>query len=548
MAEKPKFGHEAFSKYAESIVAHEQYSGMPDVYGKKKTIQWEAPSNRASGEFQYTHRDRLEWWKRKAASVGISTSENNWISRTAKTIHPFKKKPCKNCGMELYIAYRYPNRMLIDRIKKLSFVPADFDISPIEDICALIERLHVNFGDRIFGELPRILSTTSISVPATANSVDGWKRYIIDSYVPQEPATLSPGAMSNAPDRFDGFHSFNRCCRGSADKGRSKENLQTYSTDRRTFEYWVDGDWVAADKLMALVRSSAIFQNENCFNYTTFGSHPVPCQADHIGPISLGFTHRPEFQLLCRSCNSAKNNRMYASDVFQLIKAEHAGERVVSWFAKAIWDKRKGDVRSNLDALTLSKLMRDNRHTYMALLRRLLESNSLTFLTSLLSLEFADRTPEFIALRTANHLTCFERIDYLARTSKYALEQKARRIRIAFEALVEYQKKLNRNEYIVMPELAEDHIEKALKILANLKGETGILDEALGRIVFADEFSEEGLRSRVEELSVTLPQLHFKFGPVRYHLEKAMAEVGDALANMWESDRYRRGNEDEIIE
>ncbi|HFL9475791.1 TPA: Alw26I/Eco31I/Esp3I family type II restriction endonuclease, partial [Escherichia coli] len=68
--------------------------------------------------------------------------------------------------------------------------------------------------------------------------------------------------MANPPDRFDGFHSFNRCCRSIADKGRTKENLKSYVTDRRVFEYWVDGDWVAADRLMGQVRTNNIFINE----------------------------------------------------------------------------------------------------------------------------------------------------------------------------------------------------------------------------------------------------------------------------------------------
>ncbi|WP_250551869.1 hypothetical protein, partial [Escherichia coli] len=32
----------------------------------------------------------------------------------------------------------------------------------------------------------------------------------------------------------------------------------SYVTDRRVFEYWVDGDWVAADRLMGQVRTNNI--------------------------------------------------------------------------------------------------------------------------------------------------------------------------------------------------------------------------------------------------------------------------------------------------
>lgn len=49
---------------------------------------------------------------------------------------------------------------------------------------------------------------------------------------------LGPGAMSNFPDRFDGFHTYNRCCRSKEDSGRSAENLKTYTKDRRAYEMW----------------------------------------------------------------------------------------------------------------------------------------------------------------------------------------------------------------------------------------------------------------------------------------------------------------------
>ena len=46
---------ETFLAYQQSIISHPNYKGMPDIYKDDKTIQWEAPSNRASGKFQFTH-------------------------------------------------------------------------------------------------------------------------------------------------------------------------------------------------------------------------------------------------------------------------------------------------------------------------------------------------------------------------------------------------------------------------------------------------------------------------------------------------------------
>ncbi|MFW5676556.1 MAG: hypothetical protein ACOCNL_09795 [Acetivibrio ethanolgignens] len=103
--------------------------------------------------------------------------------------------------------------------------------------------------------------------------------------------------------------------RSTADKGRSKENLASYSTDRRAFENWSDGNWITANKLMGFINSNPNMKKEHCANEGNGGHHPRPCSADHIGSISLGFCQRPDCQFLCKPCNSAKNNRMYYSDV-----------------------------------------------------------------------------------------------------------------------------------------------------------------------------------------------------------------------------------------
>jgi len=218
------------------------------------------------------------------------------------------------------IRYAYPSATLLRRIERLDFIDESFPVDPFEQLTSLITRLVEQFGDRVFAALPGLLGTSSVIVPALAPELDKWLAWIEEKYLPQEPSTLSPGAMSNAPDRLDGFHSFNLCCRSKTDPGRSRENLQSYITDRRVFEYWVEGDWVAADRLMGLIRSDKHLNEAACVN-----GHAGPCAADHIGPISRGFVHKPEFQLLCRMCNSAKNNRMSVTDVRHLMAAESRG-------------------------------------------------------------------------------------------------------------------------------------------------------------------------------------------------------------------------------
>ena len=546
---KPKYGDAAFLEYAQKIVNHPNYSEMPDPIGERGEIQWEAPSNRQSGKFKDTHHRRREWWREKALSIGIDPNTNStWISKTAKAIHPFGKKPCKTCGKELEIAYAYPNEHLFSRIRKLPYIDETFELSEVEHVCDLLGRLYERFGSKIFEDLHRLFATTSITIPSLPKTFDAWDKYLREIYIPQEPRMLSPGAMSNPPDRFDGFHSFNRCCRATSDTGRSKENLKSYVTDRRVFEYWVDGDWVAADRLMGQVRSNPIFEQENCFNAAQGGVHPKPCQADHIGPMSLGFTHRPQFQLLCKTCNSGKNNRMYASDVRLLVGVEATGEAVISWFAREIWDRRKTDVEDSETALRLSKLLRDNRHTYMSLLKDLLDRGFYTFLASLLHLEAADFDPEFVGLRAKNHLTYFDSMRKNSRTTKYAIEQKARRIRIAFTSLIDYHLKENRSAFVISSDRSTTEFTSGFAELEKLKRKTNPLDQKIAEIVTEDKASEADLRALANSLPDILSANSAAFLSAQDHFVLGMREVGKELDGMWNADRYVRSAPGEIIE
>jgi Alw26I/Eco31I/Esp3I family type II restriction endonuclease len=212
--------HPEFIHYMSFIANHEVYGGMPDAFGENNKIQWEAPSNRASGKYKDTHHKRREWWRAKAISISISPDSPQWISRTAKIIHPTHQKPCKRCGEVMDLRYCYPSSILLNRLKKLDYINEDFFFDKSEKITDLFSRLYDLFGDQVLTSFPDLLRTNEIQIVELSSH--DWLRWLEENYIPKEPKTLSPGAMSNAPDRFDGFHSFNQCCRGKADKGRSK--------------------------------------------------------------------------------------------------------------------------------------------------------------------------------------------------------------------------------------------------------------------------------------------------------------------------------------
>lgn len=537
MAAKKNYGrrgqewHPDFIEYVETMAAHPVYEGMPDTYREDGLVQWEAPSNRTSGKFKDTHHRRKDWWRKKAREVGIDPESNEWISRTAKRIHPTQSKPCKRCGRVLDIRYVYPQEKIFGRLRKLGYDDPAFLLDPFERIGPLVARLHGHYGDRVLAHLPTILRASGTRPPDGATTLADWLRWIEDDYVPGEPSVLSPGAMSNAPDRFDGFHSFNLCCRAKADTGRHRANLATYVTDRRVFEHWNDGDWIAADRMMGLVRTQLV--SEECL----YG-HAGRCSADHIGPLSLGFAHRPEFQLLCTSCNAAKNNRMSLRDVSRLLAAEAAGERVISWHSAALWEMCKGRVVDDETARRLSKVLRDHRHAVMAVLESVREKGHYAFLATLLHLEVADRNVEFVGLRAEDHVTRYDRIVATDRQSTYALEQKARRIRVAFAALHDYAQQTGGHAFTISDPTIDQAVASALRLLATSPEHVKLLDARIANVVADDGDGEAELRRVAESVSALVPVPGF--ADAKRLLGDALATAATNLADMWDDERYVR--------
>ena len=525
--------HPEFIQYIEFIANHQNYDGMPDAFTEGNKIQWETPSNRSSGKYKYTHNKRYEWWRQKAVSIGIEVNSAQWISKTAKAIHPTLRKPCKRCGRVMDLRFVYPSEFLIQRLTKKAYVDETVPLELYETVTDMVTRLAAIFGNMVFSDLLGLLKSGSDIAPDLGTDLEEWLNWIEIEYIPKEPSTLSPGATSNAPDRFDGFHSFNKCCREIADPGRSKSNLKSYTTDRRVFEYWTEGNWIAADRLMGKIRAN--FGNESCF----YG-HPGPCSADHIGPISLGFTHRPEFQLLCKPCNSAKNNRMTLREVLYLREVEAKGQTVISWHSKALWNLRKEDVVNDETALRFSKMLRDNRHTLMSILQRIADANNFTFLGTFLDLEYAEQEFEFVNLHVENHITQFDRLNCLRRETKYMEKQKARRCRVAFESLRDYFRKENRNEYVVSTTEIENEISSVLQILELSSPEIRDLDQQIVELLSSTSKVpiEEGFGTIVENIPKNDPP---NFVNAKNRLTKVMQLASLELSSKWDSDRYVRG-------
>ncbi|MCD7724955.1 MAG: Alw26I/Eco31I/Esp3I family type II restriction endonuclease [Clostridiales bacterium] len=534
--------NEAFLQYEEEIANHPAYAGMPDLRHDDGTIQWEAPSNRGSGIFQFSHDKRYQWWVEKAAEIGISTDEDKWISKVAKTIHPTKLHPCKVCGRVMDIRYCYLSSNFIRRVQKLPFYDGSIEMEEITHILDFVTAFVDTYGDDAYDSLPGLLKCTQVKeFPSLPHELSSWTSWIEQSYIPKEPSMLSPGAMSNAPDRLDGFHTFNRCCRSKADKGRSKENLASYSTDRRAFENWSDGNWITANKLMGFISSNPDMKQERCANVGNGGQHPRPCSADHIGPISLGFCHRPEFQLLCTRCNSAKNNRMYFSDVCHLIEVEKSGENVVTWYANSIWQKCKGKVNDKESALRLSRVMRDNRNIAMMLLADFIGKNEYLFLFTLLNLEYADYDYEIIpgSTKISNQIVTVA-FSQKASTLRYVNIQKKRKIRVAFSSLSEYAKKENRNGYTYTNSEIEALKEHAFSILSNVNDSLKEQNKALINALSDENHVDSELESFLSRVDYNMLKHTNEFVHAKELMKQIMELVAQELASNWDDPRYSR--------
>jgi Alw26I/Eco31I/Esp3I family type II restriction endonuclease len=397
--------HPNFTQYQAFIVSHPNYSGLQFKRKENGEIVWVAP--------KVTHDGKLRdiWWQEKAKSLGIEIKSGFYV-KVAGIIHPTKKHTCQICGKSLRIEYVYPNANTLKKINQTFNV----SLQPFESNIFEIINLLPNELDKwkVIFNLQKVIEMLDYQM------LNKWiQKHQVDK---SSKSFLSPGVMSNAPDRFDGYHSDGNCCRSKSDKGRHKENLQRYGQDRRVYENWADGDWKQADRLMSMFRKYGL-------------------SADHIGPISLGFCHRPKFHPLTKEENSAKNNRMSYNDVKVLLEDEKKGEQVVSWHSKYLWDSLKNSVRNDKDAVKLSNLMRKNLHWILTIFAIIDEKGYRDFLMQFLNLDYSNYDYKFPDFQPDGTFTKIIQIEKKGRNQE---NNKERYIRVAFESLEDYKSTTNR--------------------------------------------------------------------------------------------------------
>jgi len=395
--------HENFKNYVEEIVSNDNYRGLPYSRQSDGTVKWVVTGNSKEGK------ERLEWWRMKAKELGVP-ERAGYLEKVARMIHPTSKHVCQVCGKAMSIFYVYPTKATLNKVNKIAtdlrlgeFSYADKDIFEILDI--LLKKGAYSEVGEIF-KIPLEIR----------NDIKACKHYVKVELVDKKSKKLSPGVMSNAPDRLDGFHSYGLCCRSSSDLGRHPENLQRYGEDRRAYEFWSDGDWKRSSWLMKEINKKG-------------GS------ADHIGPISCGFIHG-NLVSVSSALNSAKNNRMSLNDINELLEIEQAGKEVASWHSKYIWDNLKYKVKDDNNAKLLSELMVENLLNVLRVLYFISYAGYKEYLLGKLNPEYSFFTYKF-------------ETDKIVRTEINRTEERRniiRYIRISLESLEDFVQKDNRKK------------------------------------------------------------------------------------------------------
>lgn len=457
MARKSRENSEAFLQYQSNILNHPNYDGLE--YGGS----WVRPGKSEVGQL------RKAWADAKIEELSISGS--GIYAKVMYELHPYKAKPCQTCGKIMSLNYVYPHKnlqkILLSKFPELA--NKDIALLEIEKISELI----TNENKSLFNEvLSERLKGNHNPEASTSELI-----CLLIEQSKQMRSNLGPGAMSNFPDRYDGFHSYNLCCRSKEDTGRHASNLKTYSTDRRAYENWSDGNHRAANQLMG----NQVFLNTGL-------------SADHLGPVSLGFVHDPRFMVAIPiSDNSSKRDRLILKDLKTVIlREQREGIDAASWYCKIIWQRMKeniskGIIKSDEDLLIYYGILQKNKIIFFSILNAILESeNGLEYLEKTLKTRFKvfhghgydyvfeinSQSPLFGKIISATKRNSTDR----------STGEVDRFIRVSLEAIKSYAQKDNRRTTANLDE-EEFAILENLKHLLKNRNHTYYIDKEFEKII-----------------------------------------------------------------
>ena len=127
-------------------------------------------------------------------------------------------------------------------------------------------------------------------------------------------------------------------------------------------------------------------------------------------------------------------------------------------------------------------------------------------------------------------------------TTKYAIEQKARRCRIALESLRSYFKKKNRSAFVISLPETETAKVAAIAALKDSPEEFKKLNKQIARVLKLrkPEAIDSGFRRLLRKLPSSWPT---QFRVAQGSLCEAMQAVGRELSGRWDDERYVRAED-----
>ncbi len=409
-----KIWSKEFLEYEDFIASHPNYKGLPIEKGNGGKWNWVTTKQTEIG------RQRIEWAKQKGCELGVDETSDGFYAKVMLEIHPTKEKPCQICGKTMSLYYLYPNANLEKAIKN-EFKYEVGRYESIRDVCKNLkskgadEKSLINFLAKKCGLEDEYDDLETLICHCEMRCRAG------------DSKMLGPGSMSNFPDRYDGFHTYNRCCRAKEDTGRHADNLKTYSRDRRAYEYFSDGNIQAANRFM----KSKYFDGKS---------------ADHIIPVSLGGVHDSHYlQVMPSGDNSSKRDRLVKDDILKAIEIEKStNTNAVSWFVLDLWTF----IKSNAAKLNDRNL---------ELFRNAMKQNMNDFLNVIYEIKnLGDVGTDFITEKLIESKRKYFECDYdfnadgsytekERHITERASEEFERIARLTFESIEEYHEKENRN-------------------------------------------------------------------------------------------------------
>ena len=421
MAQDEKQWHPKFLKYMDSIVKSPNYKGLSIRKTTDGSYGWITTAKSKIGQ------QRINWCINKAQELGFIEQHETYPGMYADVmleIHPTKWKVCQICGKEMSLYYHYPNANFLKSLNKTFHS----DFSDRDHISDIWDEL-MNRGMCKSDIAAFLICKGGLDLDARKANKDEIIAALEYACRKGNKKCLGPGAMSNFPDRYDGFHTYNRCCRATQDKGRSKENLKSYTKDRRAYEYWSDGNIHAANQFMG----SSFFDGTS---------------ADHIGPISLGFVHDPRYlRPMPGGDNSSKRDRLQIVDIKSIIETEkRTGIYPMSWQSKLIWEFIRTNYLKYPDKVpTIYRdALKQNMANFMFILRTILETcpiNGEDFLVSAFLEPNYDYFKYSYKFNERGEIISQEPRHYTDRNQNETYRYR----RIAIESVYDYSEKNNRN-------------------------------------------------------------------------------------------------------